>query len=196
MRALIAAVAALAISALHPWDAGAQQLYRWVDKDGRVHYTQQPPPRGAAKSVQQRNMGGSSVVETSTPTYSLQQAMKNYPVTLYTAPACKEGCAEARQLLAKRGVPFREVNVTDEQSSQALKKATGDNKVPALTVGSAVQIGYQPQAIQTALDSAGYPKSAAFTKPPSLPPPPLASEPSPEPDAAARAPEPDAAQQR
>ena len=58
------------------------------------------------------------------------------------------------------------------------------------------KLGSGMKAIQTALDSAGYPKSAAFTKPPSLPPPPLASEPSPEPDAAARAPEPDAAQQR
>ena len=59
-----------------------------------------------------------------------------------------------------------------------------------------VQIGYQPQAIQTALDSAGYPKSAAFAKPASLAPPPLASKPSPAPGTAARAPEPDAAQQR
>lgn len=35
----------LAVSA-----TAAAQLYRWVDKDGRVHYTATPPPAGATKS--------------------------------------------------------------------------------------------------------------------------------------------------
>jgi glutaredoxin len=164
-----------------------------VDKDGRVHYTQQPPPRGSAKSVQQRNLGSSSVIETSTPGYSLQQAMKNYPVTLYTSPGCKEGCPEARDLLAKRGVPFREVSVTDAPSNEALKKATGDNKVPALTVGSLVHVGYQPQAFENALDSAGYPKSAPLARQPSIPA--AASTPAPAP-APTAAPAPQAEVQR
>lgn len=30
--------------------AASAQLYRWVDKDGRVHYTATPPPPGATKS--------------------------------------------------------------------------------------------------------------------------------------------------
>jgi glutaredoxin len=167
MRAWMIALAALGVSAMLSWQTAAQQLYRWVDKDGRVHYTQQPPPRGAAKSVQQKNLGATGPVESGTASYALQQAMKNYPVTLYTAPGCKEGCPETRQLLDKRGVPFREVAVTDENASQALKKATGDNKVPALIVGSVVQIGYEPQAIQNALDTAGYPRTPAYSgKPP------------------------------
>lgn len=170
MRAAIAAFVVLGIIAAPAWDAGAQQLYRWVDKDGRVHYTQQPPPRGAAKSVQQRSLG-SSVIETNQPPFVLQQAMKNYPVILFVAPSCKEGCPETRELLAKRGVPFREVNVIDQDSSEALKKATGDNKVPALLVGRLVQVGYRPEAMQRALDAAGYPAAPAFTgKPPVLPP--------------------------
>jgi glutaredoxin len=168
MRAALAAWIALAIAAA--CDAGAQQLYRWVDKDGRVHYSQQPPPKGAAKTVEQRKLG-SSTVETSQPSFALQQAMARYPVTLFVAPACKEGCAETRELLTKRGVPFREINVIDQPSSDALKKATGDNKVPAMVVGSQSQVGYNPDAMQRVLDSAGYPSKPAFTgKPPELPP--------------------------
>lgn len=30
--------------------AASAQLYRWVDRDGRVHYTATPPPPGATKS--------------------------------------------------------------------------------------------------------------------------------------------------
>ena len=48
MRKLAIAVAAMLVAAT----AGAQ-MYRWVDKDGKVHYTDTPPP-GAAKDVQKR----------------------------------------------------------------------------------------------------------------------------------------------
>lgn len=44
LRALLLGVL-LAVSA-----TAAAQLYRWVDKDGRVHYTATPPPAGATKS--------------------------------------------------------------------------------------------------------------------------------------------------
>ncbi|MET0680713.1 MAG: DUF4124 domain-containing protein, partial [Burkholderiales bacterium] len=46
MRRLALAVAAMFVAAT----AGAQ-MYRWVDKDGKVHYTDAPPP-AASKSVQ------------------------------------------------------------------------------------------------------------------------------------------------
>src|SRR3954471_14664939 len=91
LAALGIAVAAAAVD--------AQQLYRWVDKDGRVHYSEQPPPKDSAKSVEQRKLGG-SVIESAMP-FALQQAIKNYPVTLYTSPTCKQGCTEARDLLSK-----------------------------------------------------------------------------------------------
>ena len=48
MRRLAIAVAAMFVAAT----AGAQ-MYRWVDKDGKVHYTDTPPP-AASKSVQKR----------------------------------------------------------------------------------------------------------------------------------------------
>jgi glutaredoxin len=165
-----AALAALGMAAAF-FAATAQQLYRWVDKDGGVHYTQQPPPREAAKSVEQRKIGKGSVVESNQVPFALQQAMKNYPVTLYTSPTCKQGCPEAKDLLNKRGVPFREFSVFDPASNEQLKKATGDNKVPTLTVGTVVQKGYEPDAIHSALDTAGYPRTPSFTgKPPALPP--------------------------
>ena len=48
MRRLAIAVAAMLVAAT----AGAQ-MYRWVDKDGKVHYTDTPPP-AAAKSAEKR----------------------------------------------------------------------------------------------------------------------------------------------
>lgn len=139
--------------------SASAQMYRWVDQNGKVHYTDTPPPPSAAKSVEQKKLGG-SVIETSQLPFQLQEAVRNYPVTLYTSPSCKDGCPQARELLAKRGVPFKEVSVADEQSNALLKKVSGANQVPTLSVGSLVQIGFEPGALNSLLDTGGYPKTA------------------------------------
>ena len=139
--------------------SASAQMYRWVDQNGKVHYTDTPPPPSAAKSVEQKKLGG-SVVETSQVPFQLKEAMRLYPVVLYTSPSCKDGCPQARELLAKRGVPFKEVSVADEQSNALLKKVSGANQVPTLSVGSLVQIGFESGALNSLLDTGGYPKTA------------------------------------
>jgi glutaredoxin len=152
----------------------AAQAYRWVDKDGKVHYSQTPPSPGQAASVQKKSAGGSTV-ESSQQPYATQQAAKNHPVTIYTAAACKEPCNEARTLLSQRGVPFREVAVGDEKTRAELKQVSGSDEVPVLAVGRQVTKGYLADTWHTALDSAGYPRSgpplaAKAQKPASAPP--------------------------
>jgi glutaredoxin len=149
---------ALAAAATLLATAAAAQTYRWVDKDGKVNYTNTPPP-AAAKNVQTRS-ATPSVIETSQQPYAVQQAMKNYPVVLYTHADCKEPCADGRKLLASRGVPFREVAVVDEKSQAELKQASGDTQVPVLMVGRQASRGYETEMWHAALDAAGYPKSA------------------------------------
>ena len=89
--------------------------------------------------------------------FVLARAMKEYPVTLYTSPNCTEPCNAARELLNKRGVPFSEVQVWEEESNAELKRVSGNNQVPALKVGSTVQSGYEPSSYGALLDTAGYP---------------------------------------
>lgn len=41
------------VAMLVAWqNADAGQMYRWVDKDGRVHFSDQPPPTGVKQSEQ------------------------------------------------------------------------------------------------------------------------------------------------
>ncbi len=134
------------------------QQYRWTDAKGEVHYSDTPPP--GAKNVQKRNLRG-SVVETPPP-FELQRVQKDFPVTLYTSPNCKEPCAMAREALNRRGVPFDEVQVWEEESNEKLKKATGANEVPALVVGRTAHRGFEQGAYDSLLDSAGYPKAGAL----------------------------------
>lgn len=153
MRILLAvALCAFALGA-------SAQLYRWTDDKGRVHVTDTPPP-SSAKGV--KKAGTASPAAPSAPAsgaaepFALQQAKANFPVTLYTVPNC-QGCDEARKLLNARGVPFKEVSLTDASQMDEFKQVVGGNTVPAMIVGSTVQKGFEEGAYQRLLDAAGYP---------------------------------------
>lgn len=144
----------------------AAQLYRWVDEKGRVEWRDTPPPPDA-KQVERRNVGGSTIETTSLP-YSVQQAAKNFPVTLWNAP-CGAPCDQARAHLSRRGVPFTE---KDPQADvEAFRKLTGGLDVPVLYVGSNRIKGYLESEWDAALDIAGYPRTA----PPGVKPRPSAA---------------------
>jgi glutaredoxin len=141
--------------------AQAQQLYRWTDEKGRVHITDTPPP-ASARNVQKKNPGVSTTdggQPDSGQPYELAQAMKEFPVVLYTSPVCKESCVNARAALNKRGVPFKEVQVWDTKTNAELKEISGAELVPTLVVGQSVQKGFNQAAFDALLDSARYPKA-------------------------------------
>ena len=137
----------------------AQELYRWTDEKGRTQITDTAPPPGA-RDVRKIKPAGNTAAPAkpgAQPPFALARAMKEYPITLYTSPNCNEPCNAARDLLNKRGVPFSEVQVWEEESNAELKRVSGNNQVPALKVGSTVQSGYEPTSYGALLDSAGYP---------------------------------------
>lgn len=135
--------------------AASQQLYRWVDDKGRVEYRDTPPP-SAAKKVERRRVGGSSI-ETSTPPYNVQQATRNFPVTLWNT-ACGAPCTQAREHLSRRGVPYTEKD--PQANMDAFKELTGGLEVPVLYVGKTRLKGYVESDWDAALDIAGYPRTA------------------------------------
>jgi glutaredoxin len=136
------------------------QPYRWTDAEGRTHYSDTLPPPSATSVATPPVQGG--VTETGSTPYALQKAMKEAPVTLYTAPSCKEACEQARAALNKRGVPFKEVQVWNEETNAELKRVSGGTKVPVLIVGRLRQIGFAQSAFDDALDIAGYPAAGVL----------------------------------
>jgi glutaredoxin len=135
--------------------AGAQQ-YRWLDENGRVHYTDTPPPP-TAREVQRKRLKGNAVG--SQGSYELAAAVKNSPVTLYSHPDCKDLCQLAREVLNKRGVPFTEVSANDEAKIEELRRVSGGANVPVLVVGGQVETTISAAAYNRALDVAGYPRA-------------------------------------
>lgn len=135
-----------------------QKLYRWKDASGRIVYTDQRPPTDA-REVEQRQLGDRP--GTAGLPYAVQQAMKAFPVTLFTAD-CGDPCNSARQLLEKRGVPFSEKDARMEEVQAAIKKLGGpkDVEVPILVVGRSLARGWDETRWSAMLDEAGYPRTA------------------------------------
>jgi len=154
MTRIVVLLAVLTSTLITAMAVQAAQLYRWVDDKGRVEWRDTPPPANSkAKKVEQRTIGGSSI-ETSTLPYGLQQAVRNFPVTLYINN-CGEACDKARAHLTRRGVPFTQKNPQDDIDTH--KKLTdGGMEVPLLFVGRDRLKGYLETSWDTALDAAGY----------------------------------------
>ena len=153
----LAAIVALGLVA----GASAQdkQLYRYIDADGHVVYTDKSPP-ASAKNVQPKKITA-NVIETNEIPLASQLASEKYPVTLYTYD-CGELCRNAEGLLNRRGVPFTTINVSQPDGMAKLQALTGANSVPVLQVGEKlVAKGFLESRWQSMLDEAGYPKTPA-----------------------------------
>jgi glutaredoxin len=149
----------------------AQQLYKWVDEKGRVQYTDTPPPN-SAKKVEEKRMSSSppSAAKGGEQSYTTQQAVKNFPVTLWVN-SCGELCDAARNYLRRRNVPFTERNPAAENELDNFKKASNNSmEVPLLVIGTRPIRGFSQAEWEAALTDAGYPKPGGAAKPePSTP---------------------------
>ncbi len=135
----------------------AQQVYKSIDKNGRVTYSEVPPLPGSGDKLT-----GESAANTPLP-YALQQIVSRYPVTLYTTADCAP-CINARLMLTQRGVPFTERTVSSNEDIDAYKKLNGDTSMPLGTIASQQLKGYEETEWTKYLDAAGYPKSSTLPR--------------------------------
>lgn len=153
--------------------ATAQQVYRQVDKNGQVIFSDQPPAANAQPAAPR---GGVSTVgdggAISGLPYELQQVAQRYPVTLYTRDDCAP-CDSGRSLLSTRGVPFNERQVKTSADAEALQRLSGETSLPLLAIGGQQLKGFSDTTWSQYLDAAGYPKSirlpAGYRNPPAQP---------------------------
>jgi hypothetical protein len=146
----------------------AAELYRSIDKDGKVHYSDSPLT--GTEDVEQLKLGKEPTPDENLP-YESQRARQNFPVTFYAFPECGSACQLGRDLLSKRGIPFTEKSLVKQEDVDAFRKDSGDSRLPALTVGKTWLKGFQAEQWNKELDFAGYPKSNLTYRPRPLTPP-------------------------
>lgn len=138
------------------------ELFRWVDKDGKVNYGDSPS--AGATDVQSLKVPSGPQASDDLP-YETQRARENFPVTLYVGNDCGEACRRARGLLNDRGIPYKESMLATKEDIDALKERSGiDGFVPVLAVGREYLKGFSEEQWNSALDIAGYPKTASYPR--------------------------------
>ncbi|MBA4212708.1 MAG: NrdH-redoxin [Polaromonas sp.] len=138
----------------------SQGVYRIVGPDGRVSYSDQPPPAANARPVASGAPGAAGGANAQLP-FELRQVASRYPVVLYTSAECAP-CNSGRNLLNARGVPYSEKTITTNEDAEALKRLSGQTSLPFVTIGSQQIKGYSDAEWTQFLDAAGYPKQSAL----------------------------------
>ena len=136
--------------------AMAQPIYRQVDKNGKVTFSDRAPT--ASTEAASGPQGGVTTPANAGLPYELRQVAQRYPVTLYSSDECGP-CSTARSLLVTRGIPFEERTVKSNEEVQALQRLSSQSSLPLLTIGSQQLKGFSDAEWSQYLDAAGYPKS-------------------------------------
>ena len=158
-RALLA-LAVIAGVLLSPL-AQAQQVYRIVGPDGKVTFSDQPPPAAGAGKVSTANTSaGGAAASTGLP-FELRQVASKYPVTLYSGENCGP-CGSARAMLINRGIPFSERTVNTNEDIRALQRLSGNTSLPFATIGSQQLKGFSDMEWTQFLNAAGYPATSVL----------------------------------
>jgi glutaredoxin len=142
-------VVALCMSAL----AGnaAAEVYRWVDANGRVVYSDSPPRQAGARTVKLEGNVAAPVV----PPEVQPAATASRKVKLYTAAWCGY-CKQARAHLKSRNVPFEDIDVETTERGRREFAAINGNGVPVIFVGALRMNGYEQGGLQDMLKAAGW----------------------------------------
>lgn len=133
------------------------EMYKWVDANGKVTYSDQPAPASARQSAK-KPLAPTQNDEASLP-YSLATVSRDHPVILYTSNQCAP-CDQGRTFLKSRGIPFSEKSVATSNDMNVLKQAGGDGRLPHVSVGRAQLTGFEAASWNSALTAAGYPQSS------------------------------------
>ncbi|WP_410497810.1 DUF4124 domain-containing protein [Chitinibacter sp. S2-10] len=145
-------VVVLLLSVVSAW---AGKVYQWRDADGKVFYSDQPPP---IAGVKERQIRPNTVGNASQPQAAVSA---KETVILWVNANCRTECNQAIALLDQRAVPYEVKNADpkDEKSMLAFFNAVGtlQAKPPVLIIGKDVYKEWNSPLWQGALSKAGYP---------------------------------------
>ncbi|MCW5625819.1 MAG: glutaredoxin family protein [Burkholderiales bacterium] len=137
----------------------AAEIYRWVDADGRVYYTDTPPPKNAGKKLKIDTRPSVAPAPKPLPSTAAKPApspaVRGEPVRLFTTAWCGY-CKKARAYLQSRQIPFEDLDIETSQWAKGQYDALGGQGVPVILVGGRRMDGYDQGGLERMLDASGW----------------------------------------
>jgi len=115
---------------------GSAEVYKWVDEQGRTHYSDQKPADRAATAmdVQVTSYQFPRIDVNTLYPPDRQTSASRAPVILYSTTWCGY-CTKARKYFRRHGIPFREYDVeTSSRGKKDYARLNGKG-VPIILVG-------------------------------------------------------------
>jgi len=114
MKAIIALCALLASI-----PASAQQIHRWVDADGRVRYSDKPPPGVASRPVEARiNSYSGTPVVSGAPSPAAKEGQPRPEIKMFATDWCPY-CKKAQAFFAQQGIRYTHVDIEKSDAARA-----------------------------------------------------------------------------
>jgi glutaredoxin len=151
--AIIPLVALLTFSMGH-----AGEVYRWVDDDGTVHFSEHPPD-DADLDAESRELNPEDVntaesidVERVESRVESGDEADNAEVVMYSASWCPI-CDKARAYFESNGIPFQEYDVEQSKKGKRVYQRMDVSGVPVIIVGDRRMVGFSPEGFERLYDA-------------------------------------------
>ncbi|GLX78435.1 NrdH-like redox domain-containing protein [Thalassotalea insulae] len=121
------------------------EIYKWLDKDGKVHYSDKQPADFDAKTIDKQALTSkySSYTQVAikiAPYQALKYSQTNNLV-MYTTSRCGY-CAKARKYFAENNIRYKEKNIETSEKYQREFTNFGGTGVPVLFWGKYKMTGF------------------------------------------------------
>ncbi len=138
----------------------AAQVFKWTDKDGKVHYGDNPPPEAKPNQVKVgvQSFGGPAEVDYVS---ILKRPIKGgaaanrADVVIYSASWCGP-CKSAKAWMASQNIPFTDYDVETSEQGKRDFQAMGARGVPTILVGEQRMTGFSASNLSAMLKKGGY----------------------------------------
>ena len=130
------------------------ELYKWVDADGVVHFSNIPPVDTKDQNMEIISFEGPPLIESYPETEEAKQAT-TLSVAIYTTARCGY-CRQAKAYMSEKGIAYTEYNIENSEANRTAFRQLGGQGVPLMVIGQYRMNGFSPQSFDSLLKRAGY----------------------------------------
>ncbi len=140
----------LQASVLAAGTVSGAQVYRWVDEDGTIHFSDKPPSEQGARDLQIKSYEGVANISVVPG-----QTAKGGPAVKILSTTWCGVCTKAKAYLSQKGVAFREYDVERSDTGKREYKRLNGKGVPIILVGDQRMDGFNRSKLEAMLRKDG-----------------------------------------
>lgn len=153
----------LVLSCLWVTSVAHAGLYKWVDQDGRTHFSDRPASQGPSEQVtiqtqpvvSDDSTSEAMATEQPEPGSADKPGKKPVDIVMYATQTCGY-CRKARALFSERGVAWREVDIESTTQARQEFKDRGGQGVPLIFINGRTIRGFNEVQLRSTLGQYGY----------------------------------------